>query len=301
MRPPGLMAATSEHFHDPRSGSPKKLLHRSALLDLAIVAASAPFAQAAYARKTRNHSLPILWRVMSLTSAPPRGLVHKSVHKPILDLRVLRNLAIAAPPLPVTAPRAPCESGANQLLFVVDTCFAGAAVAAGEVAAKIFQGAPPHGEHVCSAAASLDKVRRRPTWVASRPNRAARPSGPGRNRAPRPHPASALIVARRSVLLGRRPPSRALGRRLCRPGPGGSDAPPSAGGPREARHVDQPSDSTGAARRPGHHGQHGRRSVTAAGLRRSSRKFRLPLDTGIRPRRQPGRVDRVRLPDPGTA
>jgi hypothetical protein len=40
------------------------------------------------------------------------------------------------------------ESGANQLLFVIDTCFAGAAVPAGEVAAKIFQGAPPEGEHV---------------------------------------------------------------------------------------------------------------------------------------------------------
>jgi hypothetical protein len=40
------------------------------------------------------------------------------------------------------------ESGANQLLFVIDTCFAGAAVPAVEVAAKILQGTPPTGEHV---------------------------------------------------------------------------------------------------------------------------------------------------------
>ena len=40
------------------------------------------------------------------------------------------------------------ESGANQLLLIVDTCFSGAAVAAGEVAARIMQRSPPKGEHV---------------------------------------------------------------------------------------------------------------------------------------------------------
>ena len=44
---------------------------------------------------------------------------------------------------------APCaESGANQLLLIVDTCFSGEAVAAGEVAARIMQRSPPEGEHV---------------------------------------------------------------------------------------------------------------------------------------------------------
>ena len=44
---------------------------------------------------------------------------------------------------------APCaESGANQLLLIVDTCFSGEAAAAGEVAARIMQRSPPEGEHV---------------------------------------------------------------------------------------------------------------------------------------------------------
>ena len=44
---------------------------------------------------------------------------------------------------------APCAlSGANQLLFIIDTCFAGAAVAAAEVAARILRKIPPEGQHV---------------------------------------------------------------------------------------------------------------------------------------------------------
>ena len=44
---------------------------------------------------------------------------------------------------------APCaESGASQLLLIVDTCFSGEAVAAGEVAARIMQLSPPEGQHV---------------------------------------------------------------------------------------------------------------------------------------------------------
>ncbi len=44
---------------------------------------------------------------------------------------------------------APCaQSGANQLLLIVDTCFSGEAVAAGDVAARIMQRSPPEGEHV---------------------------------------------------------------------------------------------------------------------------------------------------------
>ena len=44
---------------------------------------------------------------------------------------------------------APCaQSGASQLLLIVDTCFSGGAVAAGEVAARIMQRSPPEGEHV---------------------------------------------------------------------------------------------------------------------------------------------------------
>jgi hypothetical protein len=40
------------------------------------------------------------------------------------------------------------ESGANQLLFLVDTCFSGAAVAAGDVAAQILRSRPPEGRYV---------------------------------------------------------------------------------------------------------------------------------------------------------
>ena len=41
---------------------------------------------------------------------------------------------------------APCaESGASQLLLIVDTCFSGQAVAAGELAARIMQLSPPEG------------------------------------------------------------------------------------------------------------------------------------------------------------
>ncbi len=41
---------------------------------------------------------------------------------------------------------APCaESGASQLLFVFDTCFSGAAIPAGDVAARIMRSAPPRG------------------------------------------------------------------------------------------------------------------------------------------------------------
>ena len=41
---------------------------------------------------------------------------------------------------------APCaESGASQLLFIVDTCFSGEAVSAGEVAARIMQRPRPKG------------------------------------------------------------------------------------------------------------------------------------------------------------
>ena len=44
---------------------------------------------------------------------------------------------------------APCAaSGANQLLFVVDTCFSGAAVAAGDVAARIMRIRPPQGQYM---------------------------------------------------------------------------------------------------------------------------------------------------------
>ena len=44
---------------------------------------------------------------------------------------------------------APCaRSGANQLLLIVDTCFSGEAVAAGEVAARVMQRSPPEGEHL---------------------------------------------------------------------------------------------------------------------------------------------------------
>src|SRR5271165_5002879 len=39
---------------------------------------------------------------------------------------------------------APCaQSGASQLLLIVDTCFSGEAVAAGELAARIMQRSPP--------------------------------------------------------------------------------------------------------------------------------------------------------------
>ena len=40
------------------------------------------------------------------------------------------------------------ESGANQLLFLVDTCFSGAAAKAGEVAAAIMRSRPPEGKYV---------------------------------------------------------------------------------------------------------------------------------------------------------
>ena len=40
------------------------------------------------------------------------------------------------------------RSGASQLLLVVDTCFSGEAVAAGELAALIMRRSPPEGEHV---------------------------------------------------------------------------------------------------------------------------------------------------------
>jgi hypothetical protein len=44
---------------------------------------------------------------------------------------------------------APCaQSGASQLLLIVDTCFSGEAVTAGELAARIMQRSPPEGEHV---------------------------------------------------------------------------------------------------------------------------------------------------------
>ena len=44
---------------------------------------------------------------------------------------------------------APCaQSGAGQLLLIIDTCFSGQAVAAGELAARIMQRSPPEGEHV---------------------------------------------------------------------------------------------------------------------------------------------------------
>ena len=43
----------------------------------------------------------------------------------------------------------PCaESGANQLLFIIDTCFSGEAVSAGEVAARQVQQLAPAGKHV---------------------------------------------------------------------------------------------------------------------------------------------------------
>ncbi|MGO9727605.1 MAG: AAA family ATPase [Streptosporangiaceae bacterium] len=43
----------------------------------------------------------------------------------------------------------PCaESGANQILVIVDTCFSGEAVVAGGVAARILQKTPPQGEYV---------------------------------------------------------------------------------------------------------------------------------------------------------
>ena len=43
---------------------------------------------------------------------------------------------------------ASADSGASQVLFIIDTCFAGAAVAGGEVAASIMRASPPLGEHV---------------------------------------------------------------------------------------------------------------------------------------------------------
>jgi hypothetical protein len=44
---------------------------------------------------------------------------------------------------------APCaQSGASQLLLIIDTCFSGEAVAAGELAALIMRQSPPEGEHV---------------------------------------------------------------------------------------------------------------------------------------------------------
>jgi tetratricopeptide (TPR) repeat protein len=43
---------------------------------------------------------------------------------------------------------ASADSGANQVLFIIDTCFAGTAVAGGEVAASIMRASPPLGEHV---------------------------------------------------------------------------------------------------------------------------------------------------------
>lgn len=43
---------------------------------------------------------------------------------------------------------APCaESGANQILLIIDTCFSGEAITAGVVAARILQSAPPAGGH----------------------------------------------------------------------------------------------------------------------------------------------------------
>jgi hypothetical protein len=49
-----------------------------------------------------------------------------------------------------SAVAAPCaDSGADQLLLIVDTCFSGEAVAAREVATRIMQRSPPEGEHVC--------------------------------------------------------------------------------------------------------------------------------------------------------
>jgi hypothetical protein len=44
---------------------------------------------------------------------------------------------------------APCaQSGASQLLLIVDTCYSGEAVSAGELATRIMQRSPPEGEHV---------------------------------------------------------------------------------------------------------------------------------------------------------
>ena len=44
---------------------------------------------------------------------------------------------------------APCaQSGASQLLLIIDTCFSGEAVTAGELATRIMQLSPPEGEHV---------------------------------------------------------------------------------------------------------------------------------------------------------
>ena len=54
---------------------------------------------------------------------------------------------------------APCaESGASQLLFVVDTCFSGSAISAGEIAARIMRARPPEGEYIWVGvlASSLD-------------------------------------------------------------------------------------------------------------------------------------------------
>lgn len=43
---------------------------------------------------------------------------------------------------------ASADSGASQILLIIDTCFAGAAAAGGEVAASIMRASPPLGEHV---------------------------------------------------------------------------------------------------------------------------------------------------------
>jgi len=70
------------------------------------------------------------------------------------DADSLRLLAHDSPPDPwagmgISDLVAPCAaSGANQLLFVVDTCFSGAAVAAGDVAARIMRIKPPRGEYM---------------------------------------------------------------------------------------------------------------------------------------------------------
>ena len=51
---------------------------------------------------------------------------------------------------------APCaESGASQLLLIVDTCFSGEAVAAGELAALIMRQSPPRGRACVGGRADL--------------------------------------------------------------------------------------------------------------------------------------------------